>query len=105
MSSGSVEAIHISAGTGEPLQALDSVKATSRVGLEVVPGASGPFLLLHAQNGERLREGLRELGIAVRRGETFPGLGPDWLRLSVRDRRTNERVLAALSALNVRSPP
>jgi adenosylcobyric acid synthase len=34
MSSGSVEAIHISAGTGEPLQALDSVKATSGVGLE-----------------------------------------------------------------------
>ena len=32
MSSGSVEAIHISAG--EPLQALDSVKATSGVGLE-----------------------------------------------------------------------
>ena len=37
--------------------------------------------------------------------ETFPGLGPDWLRLSVRDRRTNERVLAAFSALKVRSLP
>ena len=28
---GFVEAIHISAGTGEPLQALDSVKATTGV--------------------------------------------------------------------------
>ena len=74
-------------------------------GLEVVPGASGPFLLLRAQNGARLRERLRVLGIAVRRGETFPGLGPDWLRLSVRDGRTNERVLAAFTALNVRSLP
>ena len=25
-------------------------------------------------------------GFAVRRGETFPGLGPDWIRIAVRDR-------------------
>jgi histidinol-phosphate aminotransferase len=42
-----------------------------------------------------VRAGLRDAGIAVRRGETFPGLGPDWLRVAVRDDRTNARVAAA----------
>jgi histidinol-phosphate aminotransferase len=41
---------------------------------------------------------LRARGIAVRRGDTFPGLGPSWLRVSVRDRPTNDRVVAAFRA-------
>jgi histidinol-phosphate aminotransferase len=36
------------------------------------------------------------LGVVVRRGDTFPGLGPDWIRVAVRERETNERVLAAI---------
>jgi histidinol-phosphate aminotransferase len=44
----------------------------------------------------RLRERLRTAGFAVRRGDTFPGLGPDWLRVAVRDRATNDRFTAAL---------
>ncbi|MFG1624527.1 Rv2231c family pyridoxal phosphate-dependent protein CobC [Kribbella sp. NPDC049227] len=44
----------------------------------------GPFVLVHVEGGAVLRESLRERGFAVRRGDTFPGLGPDWLRIAVR---------------------
>jgi histidinol-phosphate aminotransferase len=43
-----------------------------------------------------VRDRLRREGFAVRRGDTFPGLGPDWLRVAVRDRATNDRFAAAL---------
>jgi histidinol-phosphate aminotransferase len=43
-----------------------------------------------------VRERLRTLGFAARRGDTFPGLGPEWLRLAVRDRATTNRFLQAL---------
>jgi histidinol-phosphate aminotransferase len=44
----------------------------------------GPFVLVQVADGVVLRECLRERGFAVRRGDTFPGLGPDWLRIAVR---------------------
>jgi histidinol-phosphate aminotransferase len=37
-----------------------------------------------------IRNGLRRRGFAVRRGDTFPGLGPDWLRIAVRDMATSD---------------
>jgi histidinol-phosphate aminotransferase len=43
-----------------------------------------------------VRQRLRGAGFAVRRGDTFPGLGPDWLRVAVRDRATNDRFVTAL---------
>ncbi|NEC34105.1 aminotransferase, partial [Streptomyces rubrogriseus] len=43
-----------------------------------------------------VRHRLRDLGYAVRRGDTFPGLGDGWLRLAVRDRATTEGFLNAL---------
>ena len=46
-----------------------------------------------------MRERLRAAGFAVRRGDTFPGLGPDWIRIAVRDRATNDRFVAALTAV------
>jgi histidinol-phosphate aminotransferase len=46
--------------------------------------ARGPFVLVQVDGAAALREGLRERGFAVRRGDTFPGLGPDWLRIAVR---------------------
>ena len=49
---------------------------------------------------ERLLEELQtwadSVGFAVRRGDTFPGLGEEWLRLAVRDRATVNRFLQAL---------
>ena len=35
----------------------------------------------------------------VRRGDTFPGLGPQWLRIAVRDRATDDALLEALDDL------
>ncbi len=44
----------------------------------------GPFVLVRLEGAGVLRESLRQRGYAVRRGDTFPGLGPDWLRIAVR---------------------
>ncbi|MGQ5597654.1 Rv2231c family pyridoxal phosphate-dependent protein CobC [Streptomyces sp. ESR1.13] len=65
-------------------------------GLRVVAPAEGPFVLLRVPDGAAVRHRLRGLGYAVRRGDTFPGLGEEWLRLAVRDRATTERFLRAL---------
>jgi cobyrinic acid a,c-diamide synthase len=46
-----------------------------------------------------IRLALRDHGFAVRRGETFPGLGPDWIRIAVREPATTDRLVAALRRL------
>jgi cobyrinic acid a,c-diamide synthase len=46
-----------------------------------------------------LRLALRDHGFAVRRGETFPGLGPDWIRIAVREPKTTDKLVTALSRL------
>jgi histidinol-phosphate aminotransferase len=53
-------------------------------GLSTYGVASAPFVLVHVPGAAELRESLRTQGFAVRRGDTFPGLGPDWLRIAVR---------------------
>jgi histidinol-phosphate aminotransferase len=65
---------------------------------------AAPFLLLRAPGAARVRLRLRELGYAVRRADTFPGLGPDWLRVAVRDRRTTDGFAEALAAAIGRPP-
>ncbi|MGW8687049.1 Rv2231c family pyridoxal phosphate-dependent protein CobC [Streptomyces sp. NPDC055817] len=65
-------------------------------GVSVAGPAEGPFVLVRAPGAAALRARLRERGFAVRRGDTFPGLGTDWLRLAVRDRATTGRFLQAL---------
>ncbi|MEV6105540.1 Rv2231c family pyridoxal phosphate-dependent protein CobC [Streptomyces sp. NPDC051940] len=65
--------------------------------LRPVTPASGPFVLVRTPDAAGLRLRLRERGFAVRRGDTFPGLDGDWLRLAVRDRRTTDRLAAALT--------
>lgn len=59
------------------------------------PAAS--FVLIELPGAAAVRDRLRAAGFAVRRGDTFPGLGPDWLRLAVRDEDTSDRFLAALA--------
>ncbi|PRH80403.1 threonine-phosphate decarboxylase, partial [Streptomyces solincola] len=61
-----------------------------------VEAAEGPFVLVRIEGADVVRERLRTLGFAARRGDTFPGLGPQWLRLAVRDRVTTNRFLQAL---------
>ncbi|MGW4033509.1 Rv2231c family pyridoxal phosphate-dependent protein CobC [Streptomyces sp. NPDC004838] len=79
-----VERAHLLAGLAE----FDEVR--------VVEEAAGPFVLVHVRRGAEVRERLRRLGFAARRGDTFPGLGPGWIRLAVRNRTTTNRFLQAL---------
>jgi histidinol-phosphate aminotransferase len=68
-------------------------------GVEVVGQPRASFLLLRVPDGERVRAALRERGWAVRRGDTFPGLTPDHLRVAVRDPATSRAFAAALAAI------
>jgi histidinol-phosphate aminotransferase len=67
-------------------------------GVAVLPGQA-PFLLLRLPDGrgEPVRRALRAAGIAVRRGDTFPGLGPDHIRVAVRAPEQVARLTAALT--------
>lgn len=64
-------------------------------GLQVWPTAAN-FLLMQAAGRSDLHGALRAQGFAVRRCDTFPGLGPDYIRVAVRDPATNEAVVSAL---------
>ncbi|MDH6678237.1 histidinol-phosphate aminotransferase [Rhodococcus sp. LBL1] len=65
-------------------------------GIDVHTPAAAPFLLLRLSDGERMRTHLRERGVAVRRCDTFPGLGPDFLRIAVRPRAMTEQLIATM---------
>lgn len=73
---------------------------TSR-GLYVVPEARASFLCLRVPDALGIRALLRQRGYAVRRGDTFPGLGSDWLRIAVRDRASNDALLEVLGELGI----
>ncbi|MFG2090461.1 pyridoxal phosphate-dependent aminotransferase [Spirillospora sp. NPDC048824] len=70
-------------------------------GLYVVPEARASFLCLSVPDALGIRALLRQRGYAVRRGDTFPGLGPDWLRIAVRDRPSNDALLEVLGELGI----
>lgn len=65
------------------------------LGLQPVGGADAPFVLVQGPPG--LREGLREHGFAVRRGDTFPGLDERYLRLAVREPAVTDALATALA--------
>jgi histidinol-phosphate aminotransferase len=60
-------------------------------------------VLLRVEGGEAARLALRERGWAVRRGDTFPGLTSDHLRVAVRDPAMTDAFAAALAAV-IRNP-
>ena len=68
-------------------------------GVTVLPGRA-PYLLLRLPDGqgERVRAELRAAGIAVRRGDTFPGLDADHIRVAVRPAEAVARLVSALAA-------
>ena len=74
----------------------DLAKHLTDLGLAVHEPAAAPFLLVTVANGARVRAELRARGIAVRRGDTFPGLTADHLRIAVRPPQDTDRLLAAL---------
>jgi cobyrinic acid a,c-diamide synthase len=75
------------------------------IGLAVAGRPRASFVLLDTSGvrGERepgwVRLALRDQGFAVRRGETFPGLGPDWIRIAVREPEVTDQLVAALGRL------
>ncbi|WP_443035211.1 Rv2231c family pyridoxal phosphate-dependent protein CobC [Streptomyces sp. BE20] len=79
---------------------LKGLAALPAVRVHGEPAAS--FVLIELPGADTVRTALRERGFAVRRGDTFPGLGPDWLRIAVRDEPTTDRFLAALEAVTGR---
>jgi histidinol-phosphate aminotransferase len=66
-----------------------------RVVVEGRPCSS--FVLLRVPEGVRVRQALRERGCAVRRGDTFPGLTDDHLRVAIREPATSREFAAALA--------
>nr|WP_237536010.1 Rv2231c family pyridoxal phosphate-dependent protein CobC [Streptomyces sp. SID3343] len=76
---------------------VERLRAVSGLRLPVAPRSS--FVLARIEGGPQVREQLRERGYAVRRADTFPGLGPDWIRIAVRDRATTLAFAAALEGV------
>jgi histidinol-phosphate aminotransferase len=69
------------------------------LGFTVTPRPRASFVLVHTPGADLLRRRLRERGIAVRRGDTFPGLGTDYLRIAVRQAETNAQLVTVLAEL------
>jgi histidinol-phosphate aminotransferase len=70
-----------------------------RLGVEVTKGSRAPYLLCRVPGRPDVREALRDKGIAVRRGDTFPGLTPEHWRTAVRSREASDTLLAALGEI------
>jgi histidinol-phosphate aminotransferase len=64
-------------------------------GVEVAGDPAASFVLLRTAEDEAWKA-LRDKGFAVRRGDTFPGLGPAWVRVAVRDEATSGAFVDAL---------
>jgi histidinol-phosphate/aromatic aminotransferase/cobyric acid decarboxylase-like protein len=81
--------------TGDRAVLLDALPPGAVV--EGRPASS--FVLLRVADGARVRRALRDRGWAVRRGDTFPGLSADHLRVAVRDPATSRAFCAALTEI------
>ena len=81
------------------------VEELADIGLTVAGLPQAPFVLVDTRGlrGDRepgwVRHALRDHGLAVRRGETFPGLGPDWIRITVREPDTTDKLVTAFRRL------
>jgi len=84
----SVEVVAARTGLAGALNVLPAVR---------VWPADANFLLLGVPDGERVVADLREAGIAVRPADSFPGLGPDHLRVAVRHPHENRLLVEALA--------
>lgn len=67
-----------------------------RLGLDPVESHTS-FVLVEVGTG--VREAMRGRGYALRRGDTFPGLGPQWVRIAVRDPQTIDGMLRELASV------
>ncbi|WBB79584.1 Rv2231c family pyridoxal phosphate-dependent protein CobC [Micromonospora sp. WMMD882] len=76
-----------------------TTRLTALPRVRVAGRPASAFVLVEIPGADRIRLALRDRGWAVRRGDTFPGLGPDWLRVAVRDRRTSDAFIEALAEI------
>ncbi|WP_127504565.1 Rv2231c family pyridoxal phosphate-dependent protein CobC [Actinoplanes solisilvae] len=67
--------------------------------LTVAGDPASAFVAVRLPGADKIRLELRERGYAVRRGDTFPGLGADWLRIAVRDTATTDTFVDTLIAV------
>ncbi len=74
-------------------------------GFPSLPSAA-PFLLIDtsACGPDSVRPALATAGFAVRRGESFPGLSPQWIRVRVPEPAQADRLVTALAALRRDDP-
>lgn len=77
----------------------EQVAGLAQRGFQVVPGSAGPFLLARHPRAATIRRELRDRGVAVRRGDTFPGLDGTWVRLALRGAKERARLFEALDAI------
>ena len=77
------------------------VTMLSRAGFRTAGVPRTPFVLVDTSRagGGSVRADLARAGFAVRRGETFPGLGPTWIRVAVRTPEVNALFVSALARL------
>lgn len=87
-------ATELAAERAHLLRGLDKLAGISAIA--VVPDPAASFVLLRSPVAD-LRARLLDHGFAVRRGETFPGLDPTWIRVAVRDEGISDRFVAALA--------
>lgn len=75
--------------------------ALARAGVPPTGTPRTPFVLVPSTllGPGSIRPRLADHGFAVRRGETFPGLGPDWFRVAVRDASTTRALADALTTI------
>jgi histidinol-phosphate aminotransferase len=62
-------------------------------GVATDPAGQAPFLLVRVANAAQVRSRLGEAGIAVRRGDTFPGLDDSWIRIAVAAPEHHQRII------------
>jgi histidinol-phosphate aminotransferase len=67
--------------------------------LTVAGAPASAFVAVRTDGADKIRLDLRERGYACRRGDTFPGLGADWLRIAVRDTATTDAFVETLTAV------
>jgi histidinol-phosphate aminotransferase len=79
--------------TGRRAALLDALPP----GVTVEGDPRSSFVLLRVPDGPRVRQELRRRGWAVRRGDTFPGLSADHLRVAIRDPTTSHSFAVALA--------
>jgi nicotinate-nucleotide--dimethylbenzimidazole phosphoribosyltransferase len=71
----------------------------SNRGFAVAKRSYGPFLLVRHPDRLDLHQQLRCCGIAVRRADTFPGLGAGWVRVSVRNDAATDALFLVLDEI------